>query len=353
MSATAAHDPSTPPRPDAPDLPEPGPDRARRRRILRAVAVLGAALLVTAGWTAHRHAEARAEERLTAAQGVLATATAGLRLARQDGQAVLAASAGHVDDEAVRRDLAALLTGGSGTEPTDGPDRAGRTRLATTLAHDRTRRAADLAVATEAVRVAQTAWEHATATAAHAEAVAALTAAVEESATLLAASGGHVLDDTPRWALTAAIDAAVAVRDAAAPDGAVALTDAATSAREHVGSLAAARAAVAEAQAAWQAEQERVAAAAAQRAASTGTGDRVRSGSGAAGSRTTGSGPTGGGGTRGSTSGGGSVASGGSGGTGWVQGWKPGDPVPDGYQVIEETEGGGWCGDEFGASWEC
>lgn len=341
--------PPTPPDDGPPDHPRRGDEvRPRSRRwVLRVAAVALVTALIGTGWTAQRRAEAGVAEAFAQAGAVLDTAARDLGAARADAREVLAASAGRVADNAVRRDLAALLVDLPRTDVTPGTPRP----RATVLAHERADaaavRAARLADATQAVRAAREAWEHERALAAHAGSAARLAAAVEESAALLAASEGHVLDDGPRVALAEVVAEASAVRDAPAPTGTEALAAAAGVADGLVDRLAAARAEVVAAQEAWQAEQDRAAAAraAARAAESAGSGasrtPRATGGFASSGRASSGgtSGTTG-------TSGAGSGRY-----DGWGSGWFPGDPVPDGWTVVVETEGGGWGGDNHGNVW--
>lgn len=346
--------PRTEPSPAQPDPPVATGSRIPRRT-LRVVAAAVLTVVGCAGWYGFRAWDAEATEALARADTVLRSAVVDLRAARTAGQTALAESAERVADNVVRRELAALLVDlpPTGTDVT--ASRGDRTTQARERADEITTRTALLATATETVRTEQAAWELAAATADHAEAVSALAAAVDEAAEALAASEGRVLDDTVRLALAEAVDVAAAVRDADAPTGTAALTAGAADAREHVARLAEARSAVAEAEAVWQAEQDRLAAeqVTAARAGGSGSSGAARSGSsGASSGRSSGSSGTSGSGSSG-TSGGSSRAPGGTsgGGSGWLQGWEPGDPVPDGYQVVVESEGGGWGGDSSGNVW--
>ncbi|WP_454051705.1 hypothetical protein [Cellulomonas sp. Marseille-Q8402] len=295
-----------------------------------------------AAWFAHGRWDARAEKALTEAHATLDRAVVDLGAARDDGRVVLAQSAGRVEDNAVRQDLAALLVGLPPTTTDDAASRGDRTAQARDRAGALHERTTAVTAATSEVRTAQAAWELDRAVEAHADAVAVLGVAVETATGVLAGSEGRVPDDTVRGALAAAIDAAAAVRDAAAPTGVDALTASAAEAEEVADALGRAQAAVAEAEAAWQAEQDRVAA---EQAAAAGR--RTASGTVAGAGRAAGA-------TRGSSGSSGRESGGGSssGGTDWFRTWQPGDPVPDGYDVVVDSQGGGWGGDEFGNVWE-
>ncbi|RMI13247.1 hypothetical protein EBM89_05335, partial [Cellulomonas triticagri] len=225
---------------------------------MRAGAVALTALLLGGGLTLYRQADARAAVALGAAEEALAEAVRDLRAARDDGRDVLAASAGRVGDETVRRDLATLLTGLPDQDVDPEANRSARTAAAEVNAAAVAERAADLREATGAVRDAQAAFEHAEAVTGHDAAVAALGAAVDEARGVLSASEGRVLDDMARATLAAALDAAGQDRDAPAPAGTEDLVARTAGLLAHVDALAAGRAAVAEAEAQWQAEQERL-----------------------------------------------------------------------------------------------
>lgn len=345
------------PEPDQPEpdgsptgAPAPGTRPRLPRRTLRVVAVGVLTVVGCAGWYGHRQWDAQAAEALTRADADLRVVAGQLHAARLDGRTVLAESAGRVADNDVRRDLAALLVDLPVTTTDDAASRGDRTRQARTLADDAVDRTTLLVTVTETVRAEHAAWELAAAEADHERAVATLAAAVDDAVLTLAASEGRVLDDAVRLGLAEVVDAAVAVRDAPAPSGTEALVGSSAEALDHVERLALAQVAVAEAEAGWQAEQDREAAeqgaAAAAQAAGSGwapASSGARTGSSSSG---TSSGRTTGGGPAGPSSGGGV-----SGGTGWFRGWEPGDPVPDGWQVVVESEGGGWGGDEFGNVW--
>lgn len=359
----AVPDPTRPGTPGLDPVPEPppGPGGRATRRTLRVVAVAVLTVVGCAGWYGHRQWDAQAAEALTRADTDLRVAAAELRAARTDGQTVLAGSTGRVADNAVRRELAALLVGAPPTTTDDAASRSDRTAQAHERAEAVTERVALLVGATGTVRAEQADWELTTATADHAAAVAALAGAVDEATEVLAASEGRVLDDAVRIALAETLDAAGVVRDAAAPSGTATLAAAAAEARALVEQLAHAQGAVAEAEATWQAEQDRLAAEqAAARAGGPGSRGSGSSGSGSSGSGRSGSSGSAGSGSSGRASGGaggsssgtsGGKTAGSPGGTGWLQGWEPGDPVPDGYQVVVESEGGGWGGDEHGNVW--
>ncbi|MEN1974481.1 hypothetical protein [Cellulomonas olei] len=352
-----------------------------RRRAAVALAVLLAAVLVATvalvRWDAGR---ARG---LETALTELDRAAATLAVARRDGSAALAASAGRVDDGRLRRDLAALLVGLPPSDPPEDGSRQARAEQAGRRAGALRARGAALTEATAAVRAEHARWLLATATAERMAAHASLGAAVAEAGTALAASEGRVLDDTPRAALRAAVDEAGAARQhgsggarvvaasagrpaaarpaprvggraravlAAAEARATALREETAALRSHVERLTTARAAVAASESAWQAEQDRRAAEleAAERAARV----PARPAGGGSGSAT---GRGGGGGAAADVpdATGGAPASG-TPSTTPVPGPPGGTPaLPPGWTTVVETEGGAWCGDEFGASWEC
>ncbi|QZN86818.1 hypothetical protein [Cellulomonas sp. C5510] len=317
--------------------------------------------------------------RVETALAELDRAAASLTVARRDGSAALAASAGRVNDQRARRDLSALLVGlptwdppGNGS-PQARAERAGRQAGAVRA------RVVALTDATAVVREEHARWLLATATAERMAVHASLGAAVAEAGAALVASEGRVLDDAPRAALRAAVHEAGTARQAgaqgpravgasaerlldprptprtggraravldAAEARATVLREETAVLRSHVDRLAAARAAVGTAESAWQAEQDRRAAEreAAERAArvparATGSGPRSAPGRGPGGS------PAAGG-------AGGSAASPGPSTTPTgLSGAAP--ELPPGWTTVVETEGGAWCGDEFGASWEC
>ncbi|MFF1529592.1 hypothetical protein [Cellulomonas sp. NPDC058312] len=317
------------------------------------VAALTAAVLVltSGGAVLHARWDARAEQDLATATADLADATRRWRSARTDAQDALASSALRVADDAVRRELAQLLTGvpALGVDP-DAP-RAHRTAEARRLAAEAVRRADRLAVATGAVRTARAAWELERAATGHAAARDELRLAVDDAGAVLAASAGRVADDTARLALAAAVDAAVLVRDEPVPTDTAGLDSASDRVRQHVLALDGARRAVAEAEAAWQAEQDRQEAEAAARARTRGA-----SGASAGGSRPSSAAPkpsTGGATRSGGTGGSGAGSGGASGGGSGAAGWASGGPVPEGYRVEVETQGGAWCGTSLGEVWEC
>lgn len=354
MSAPAAAAPAPAPEPrgvpaaGAGPVPAPAPDPEpprRRRRIV--VAALTAAVLVLTGGGAVLHArwDARAEQDLATATADLADATRRWRSARTDAQDALAASALRVADDAVRRELAQLLTGVPPLVVDPDAPRGHRTTEARRLAGEAVRRADRLAVATGAVRTARAAWELERAATGHAAARDELRLAVDDAGAVLAASAGRVADDTVRFALAAAVDAAVLVRDEPVPTDTAGLDSVSDRVRQHVLALDGARRAVAEAEAAWQAEQDRQEAAAAARTA----GAPRASAGGAPSSSAAPKASTVGGARSGGTTAGSGTSGGGSG----TAGWGSGGPVPEGYRVEVETQGGAWCGTSLGEVWEC
>jgi len=300
-------------------------------------------VVVAAGWGVLRERDARAAEAHVRATAALAEAAALLRDARDEGRSALAGSAGRVADNAVRTDLAALLVDVPATAPDPDLPRAAATTWAleqSGAAHDRAGR---ISAAVAAVRSAQEAWEHDRARDGHAEAVQALAHLADEARAALAASEGRVLDDAVREVLAAALAAADESLGSPVPVGTAELDAAAATLRERADALAAARADVAAAEEAWQAEQDRLAAerAAAARAPASSSGTRGTAGTSSGGTRAPG------GSSGGSTTGPGTGRY-----DGWLSGWSPGDPVPDGWTVVVETEGGGWGGDEHGNVWD-
>ncbi|VTR75921.1 hypothetical protein [Cellulomonas hominis] len=316
----------------------------RGRPTLRGRRLTGALVAVTvlvAGFGVAQHrSDAAAEREAAAALADLDRAGRELRAARYAGRDALADAAQRVADNAVREDLAGLLVAVPATTVPARDSAAARTASARALAAAAVERTGLLAAATRAVRQGQAEWELARATADHAGALAALDAALHEGAAALAASAGRVPDDAARQALAAAIDAATADRGAPAPVGVEALGRAAAQAGAHSEALADARAALAAAEATWQSEQDRLAAeaAASRRRSGPGSSGGSRPGDDGAppsapGSRTAPAAPT---------------APSAPGIT-----WTPGDPLPEGWTVVTETEGGGWCGDEHGDVWDC
>jgi hypothetical protein len=332
----------------------PRPSRPRRRRRVVVAALTAVALVLTGGAVAvHARWDARAEQDLSAALAELADAERRLRGARTEAQDALAASALRVADDAVRRDLAQLLTGVPALVVDPDASRTHRTAEARRLAATAVRRADRLTAATGGVRTARAAWELDRAATAHATAVDALRVAVDAAGAALAASAGRVADDAVRVALATVVEAAVPVRDEPVPVAVAALDDAADRARQHVLALDAARAAVTDAESAWQAEQDRQAAAAAAAAAARNPGATGATGASAGGSRSGSPVPTSGG-ARPSGTAGGSGGSGGSSAAGsGAAGWSSGGPVPEGHRVEVETQGGAWCGTSLGEVWEC
>jgi hypothetical protein len=320
---------------------------ARRRptgRQLRLTAALLAVTMLVVGVTAAQQRWDAAEARdLAAALAELDRAEGELRSARYSGRAVLSGSAERVADDTVRRDLAGLLVDLPRTAVARDAPRAARTAQAREHAPAVVERIRLLTAATGAVRQAQAEWELAEATVRHTAALSTLDGAVQEASAVLAATEGRVLDDAPRQVLAAAVEAATALRGLPAPVDVAALDAGAAQAGAQVQALADARAAVTAAEAAWQVEQERLAAVAAEaarreRATSVpGKGSATRPSGAAAGSS-------------GSSSAGTSAPSGSAAPS---TPWAWGDPLPPGWTVVVETEGGGWCGDEFGNVWDC
>ncbi|WP_431838115.1 hypothetical protein [Cellulomonas sp. Y8] len=300
--------------------------------------------VVAAGWGVLRERDARAAEAHDQATAALAVAAGLLRDARHEGRSALAGSAGRVADNAVRTDLAALLVELPATAPDPDLPRAAATTWALAQSEAATDRAGLISEAASAVRSAQDAWEHDRARDAHAAAVQALRHLADEARAALAASEGRVLDDAVREVLAAALAQADDALGSPVPEGTAALDAAAAAAEERADALAVARADVAAAEEAWQAEQDRLAAeraAAARAQASSSAGARGTAGTASGGTR-----PAGG------SSGASTTGTGGGRYDGWLSRWSPGDPVPDGWTVVVETEGGGWGGDEFGNVWE-
>lgn len=311
---------------------------------------------------------------LATALAELDSARTSLTTARRDGSSALAASAGRVAGPQARSDLAALLVGLPSAGPPDQGTRRARTEDAARRADAVRARSRALTAATAEVRTEHARWLLATATAERMTVHASLGAAVAEAGAALAASEGRVLDEAPRAALRDAVaEAGAATRPdggadlvvgasgplpagrpgprvggraraelAAAEGRAAALREESAVLRSHVERLATAGAAVAAAQSAWQAEQDRRAA---ERAAAGSAPERTGSGPGPASGR-------GVGGARGSGPADGTAPA--TPATVTPPGSTGGTPVlPPGWSAVVETEGGAWCGDELGASWEC
>lgn len=335
----------------------PGDDQTPARRPRRRVAGVAAALLVAAlaaaGAGVVREREARAAEAHAQAAAALDDAAARLRGARDHGRTALAGSAGRVADNAARVRLAALLVELPATEPDPDLPRAEATTWSLARVDAVTDRAARIAEATAEVRLAWDAWELDRAQVSHADAVRALADATESARTVLAGSEGRTHDDAARQVLAAVVAAAESVLGAPDPVGTSALDALAVTAGAQVDALAVAVADVVAAEEAWTAEQDRLAAEqdrlAAERA--------VRAGATSGGSRTPGTGtssdrPRAGGGSAGGPAPGSASGTGAGRYDGWLSGWLPGDPVPDGWTVVVETEGGGWGGNEHGDVWD-
>lgn len=351
--AEPAAEPPGPPTGALVDPPVPARAHGTRRWVARVVATLLVAALAAAGAGVVREREARAAEAHTLATATLHDAVTHLRAARDDGRTVLAASAGRVADNPVRARLAAVLVDLPATEPDPDLPRAEATAWCLAQAEVATDRAARIAEATLDVRRARETWERERARTAHADAVRALADAVGSARAVLAGSEGRVLDDAVREALAAAVAAADDVLGAPGPVGTAALDAAAVTVRAHTDALVVATTDVVAAEEAWQVEQDRLAT---QRAAAAGA--RSPSPTGARGAGTAGGGSSSGARTGGGSAGGPASGSGPASGTGagrydgWLSGWSPGDPVPDGWTVVVETEGGGWGGDEHGDVWD-
>lgn len=322
---------------------------ATRRWAARVLATLLVTALAGVGVGVVREREARAAEVHAQAAATLSEAAEQLRAARADGRTTLAASAGRVADDEARSRLAAVLLDLPATEPDPDLPRGEATAWCLAQAEAATERATRIAEVTAEVRRAWDAWELDRARTGHTDAVRALADAVDEARVLLAGTEGRVLDDATREVLAAAVAAADGALGAPNPDGTAALDAAAVTARAHAEALVVATAEVAAAHEAWQAEQDRLAA---ERAAASGT--RSSSSAGAGGAGVAGSGSSGGARSGGGSAGGTGAASGSGPGRygGWLSRWSPGDPVPDGWTVVVETEGGGWGGDEHGDVWD-
>lgn len=211
----------------------------------------------------------------------------------------------------------------------------------------------ELSTSTVALSDSLTAWQLAQATTSVEQARADLDAALASARTTLDESAERVLDDSSRWALTDAITATQAVRDAAVdPQDVDALTQAATDLTAQIEPLNAAVSAVSAATVAWQGEQDRLAAeqqaaaAAAQQAASTSSGSTKNSGTGSATSSAK-SGSSAGSTTKSGTGKTGSSSTGSS---------STGTSSSDGGSTWVESESGfgsDLCFDTSGNSWEC
>lgn len=346
-SVPGASPPEDPPtrRPGAVEAVPPRP-RTARRWAARVVATLLVTALAGVGVGVLREREARAAEVHAQAAATLSEAAAHLHAAQADGRTTLASSAGRVADDEVRSRLAAVLLDLPATEPDPDLPRPEATAWCLAQAEAATERATRIAEVAAEVRLAWDAWELDRAQTGHAEAVQVLADAAEAARVLLADTEGRVLDDAAREVLADAVVAADGILGAPAPDGTAALDASAVAARAHAGALVVATADVATAREAWQAEQDRLAA---ERAAASAMRSSSTAGAGVAGSGSSGGARSGGGSASGSGAGSGS----GPGRyDGWLSRWSPGDPVPDGWTVVVETEGGGWGGDEHGGVWD-
>ncbi len=313
-----------------------GPAMSRRRRTARATTMISelvAGLLVAGASVAYARWDASLDERLQSSTEQLRGAAQELASARAHAQIVLSSSAGRVNDDSLRRDLAAALA--TRPHPTSAADDSRQARTQANLAEaDRLSASRDtVTAAAEAVTAAVAAWELEQALADRAAAISEVSTAIDAAVGVLADSEGRVADAGVRDQLATAIAVATAVRDAPVADGATveALTAAAAGAREHVVALAGAQQAVADAQLMWQAEQDRIAAENAAAAARTPTATKPAAGK-------TGTKPSGGSGSRKAP-----AAS------------TPGSGASDGSHWEEETvtDGSKLCGDESGNTWRC
>jgi len=253
-----------------------GPRRAR-------VWIAGAVVVALVGggvawWGVDRAAERALTDSLAALDG----AVSDLDEVVTAGSVLLGESAGRVEDDRVRTDLATAVESVTALDtdlPVDG-DRSARTDVAAALTAEVTEQTAVVTVAVERVSDAVTAWELAQATTVHAAAAAALGATITAGEQVLTDTDGRVADNTVRERLRTALDAAITTRDAAPGEQSLdALRAAAGAADTARVAVEAAVQSVTNAHGAWQGEQDRIAAeqAAAAAAATQNSGSGNRS----------------------------------------------------------------------------
>lgn len=326
--------------------------RPRRTRIIAATSVAAVLVLGGSGGVAYAQWNSGQNAAVASALSDQDQALRAFKAASDEAHEVLAAAEGKVDDDQVRRDLADML----GDAPEDSSpvgDTAGSRAERTAELRDAAavlRSATDaIAAQTKVVAAAQAAWELDQATAGYDDAVAALTAARDAGASVLAGSEGQVADNAVRQALTDAIDAANALLAVPAPAEVDDLTAAAADIADATTALTAATTATTDAQSAWQAEQDRIAAeqaaaaAAAQAARSASPSGKSSSTGKSSTSKSSSSGRTSGGsksgGTSGGSSGGGTAPATGGGST-WSGGWDTGNS--DTVTRCMDTAGNVW-----------
>lgn len=191
------------------------PDGARSRRGTAFVVLLVLAVAVagTVAFLGHRARATQEARTVGAAETALAEAADALRAAVVAGEQALGSSAGQVEDEQVRTDLADALAGAAALEtgPADEGSGPERERTAEARRDAATAQRAVLEDATGAVADAFAAWTLAQAVADDDVARTALSTALADGAAALATGAG---DDGARTALSDALAAATAVRDA-------------------------------------------------------------------------------------------------------------------------------------------
>ncbi len=330
---------------------QPRATRPRRARIIAAASVAAVLVLGGSGGVAYAQWNSGQNAAVAAALSDQDQALRAFQAASDEAREVLAAAEGKVADDQVRRDLADML----GDAPEDSspvgdtaPSRAERAaglRGAAAVLRSAT---AAIAAQTEVVAAAQASWELEQATAGYDDAVAALNAARDAGAGVLAGSEGKVADNAVRQTLTDAIDAGNALLTAPAPAEVRDLTAAAASIADATTALTAATTATTDAQSAWQAEQDRIAAeqaaaAAAQAARSASPSGKSSSTGKSSTGKSSSSGRTSGGsksgGTSSGSSGGGTAPASGGGST-WSGGWDTGNS--DTVTRCMDTAGNVW-----------
>lgn len=193
----------------------------------------------------------------SAARATVAAAVASLAAPVSAARAVLADSAGRVDDERVRSNLTSALDEALAAARGDDLVDAGVTA---TTGRTSSARAA-LVAATAAVSEAVARHELTSARAAWVRATSGVDEAIAAASGVFDASAGRVADDAIRQSLATAIDSAQAVRRVSEPADVAGLVEATRLLTEAADSLVAPRAAVATAADSW--EQAQIAAAAA------------------------------------------------------------------------------------------
>jgi hypothetical protein len=174
-------------------------------------------------------------------------------------------SAGRVNDEQARTELAAALESARAAVDATATHQVDLDAVAAQLVSSRS----DLITATDAVSRAVAAWDLAQAQAAWSEARTRLDATVSAAQAILDSSAGRVADDGVRQALASALNSARILMDAAKPSIAAALSTSATAMAAAADALGPAQTSVAAAVDSW--EQAQAAAADAASATATGT----------------------------------------------------------------------------------